>query len=723
MREHSHGFLYEKDSAGIVTITMDMDGPVNAMNAQYREAMAEIPDRLEAEQDLAGVILASAKPTFFAGGDLKELCAVPEGGEEAQFRTIEDCIKAPLRRLEKLPVPVVAAINGAALGGGLEICLACNHRIAVNDKRVVIGFPEVTLGLLPGAGGIVRSIHILGLDKALPFLMQGTRLRPAEALDAGFIDALVESVDELVPAAKAWIEANPDAATQPWDRKGHKIPGGDIWSPAIVATLAVAPAQNFRKTRGLLPAPERILAVAGDTMAVDFDTALRIESRGLAYLVTTPQAKNIITANFFQLNSVNSGASRPRDIAPTTVKKLGILGAGMMGQGIAYASACAGIAVVMTDVSAAAAAKGKAYSAALLDREIERGRKTERDKQAILDLITATDNYAALAGCDLIIEAVYEDLELKAQVTRDAQQFLQDGGVFATNTSTLPITRLAEACDFAENYIGIHFFSPVERMPLIEIICGAKTSEETLARAFDYIRQIRKTPIVVNDSLGFFTSRVFGTFMDEGARLLVEGVDPVLIDALAKQVGMPVGPLAVQDEVSQELTRKVAQTHRQMGVFCTLGDNSCNAAVSETLIQEYGRGGRHHGGGYYEYAADGSKTIWPPLYELYHKPEVALPHRDIQDRILFRQVVESLKCLQEGVLRSVADGNVGSLLGIGAPVWTGGFLQLVNTYECDGETGLQAFISRCDQLAARYGERFAAPAIVRETLAAGGCFE
>ena len=723
MREHIHGFLYEKDSDGIVTITMDMDGPVNAMNEQYRRAMSEIPARLEAEQDLTGVVLASAKRTFFAGGDLKELCAVPKGGEEAQFRTIEDSIKAPLRRLEKLPVPVVAAINGAALGGGLEICLACNHRIALDDKRVVLGFPEVTLGLLPGGGGVVRSIHMLGLEKALPFLLEGTRLEPTQALQAGFVDGLVNSADELVPAAKAWIKAHPDAATQPWDCKGHKIPGGDIWNPAVVGKLAIAPALNFRKTRGLLPAPERILAVAGDTLAVDFDTALRIESRGLAYLVTTPQAKNIITTNFFQLNSVNSGASRPGDIAPTAVKKVGILGAGMMGQGIAYASASAGIEVVLTDITASAAEKGKAYSAALLDRQIERGRKTAQDKQKILDRITATDNYAALAGCDLIVEAVYEDLELKAQVTRDAQQFLAEDGVFATNTSTLPISRLAEACDVAENYIGIHFFSPVDRMPLIEIICGAKTSEETLARAFDYARQIRKTPIVVNDSLGFFTSRVFGTFMDEGARLLVEGVDPVLIDALAKQVGMPVGPLAVQDEVSQELTRKVAETHRQMGVFCSLGDNSCNAAVSETLIKEYGRGGRHHGGGYYEYATDGSKKIWPPLYELYHKPEVALPHQDIKDRILFRQVVESLKCLEEGVLRSVADGNVGSLLGIGAPAWTGGFLQLVNTYEYDGASGLQAFVTRCNQLAERYGDRFAAPKILRETLEAGKCFE
>ena len=723
MSENIHGFIYQKDADGIVTITMDMDGPVNAMNAQYRQAMAEVLRKLTAERELTGVVLASAKKTFFAGGDLQELCAVPRGGEEAQFHTIEDDIKAPLRQLEKLPVPVVAAINGAALGGGLEICLACNHRIAQDHPGLVIGFPEVTLGLLPGAGGVVRTIHMLGLEKALPILMEGKRMKAAQALEAGMVDALVQSAEELVPAAKGWIKENPQAAVQPWDQRGHRIPGGDVWSPAITALLAVAPATNFQRTRGLLPAPERILAVAGDVMAVDFDTALRIESRGLAYLVTTPEAKNLISSQFFQLNRVKSGASRPRDIEPTAVTRVGILGAGMMGQGIAYASARAGIKVVLTDTSIAAAEKGRTYSARLMDKEIERGRATAAEKDAVLSRIRATNDYAALNGCDLIVEAVFEDVALKAQVTRDAQKLLAAGGVFATNTSTLPITRLAEACDSPENYIGIHFFSPVEKMPLIEIICGEQTSDTTLAKAFDYARQIGKLPIVVNDSLGFFTSRVFGTYLDEGARLLVEGLDPVVIDAMGKQVGMPVGPLTVQDEVSQKLTCEVAETHRALGVFGSLGDNSCNSAVAETLIKDHGRGGRHHGGGYYEYAEDGSKHIWPGLYTLYHNPEVQLPHQDIKDRLLFRQVVESLKCLQEGVLRSVADGNIGSLYGIGAPSWTGGFLQMVNTYEFGGETGLQAFIMRCEQLAETYGDRFSVPEVVYETLNAGKTFE
>ncbi|MBR9909197.1 MAG: 3-hydroxyacyl-CoA dehydrogenase [Gammaproteobacteria bacterium] len=722
MSETIHGFIYHKDADGIVTITMDMDGPVNAMNEQFRLAMGEIPARLEAEEGLTGVVIASAKKTFFAGGDLKELSSVPKGGEEEQFRTIEDRIKAPLRRLEKLPVPVVAAINGAAMGGGLEICLAANHRVIWNSPKVMVALPEVTLGLLPGGGGIVRSIHMLGLEKALPLLLEGTRLGPTKAVEVGLADQLVDSLDDLVPVAKAWIKANPDAWAQPWDIKGHKIPGGDVWNPAITGLLSVAPAMTFKKTRGLLPAPERILAVAGDTMAVDFDTACRIESRGLAYLITTKEAKNIITSGFFQMNSINSGASRPQGIAPGKVKKVGVLGAGMMGQGIAYSSALAGIEVVLKDISLEAAEKGKAYSAGLLDKQIKRGRKTEADKNQLLGRIKASADYADLQGCDLIIEAVFEDIELKASVTRAAEPLLAAGGVFGSNTSTLPITQLAEASAKPENFIGVHFFSPVDKMPLVEIICGEKTSAETLAKAFDYARQIKKTAIVVNDSLGFYTSRVFGTYMDEGARLLQEGLDPVLIDAMGKQVGMPVGPLTVQDEVSQELSRKAAETHRAMGVFGSKGDLSVNIKMAELLVNEYGRGGRYHGGGYYEYPADGDKYVWPKLNELFYKPEVALPQQDIKDRILLRQVIESLKCLQEGVLRSVADGNVGSLLGIGAPTWSGGFLQVVNTWEHGDQIGLEAFAARAKELEERYGERFALPAIVAEKIANGATF-
>ena len=712
MSESIHGFIFDKDSDGIVTITMDLDGPVNAMNDQYRLGIEETISKLEAEVGMTGIVLASAKSTFFAGGDLKELASIPRGEEANQFQIIETRIKGPLRRLEKLQVPVVAAINGAALGGGLEICLACNYRVMWNSPKVVIGLPESTLGLLPGAGGVVRSVHLLGLEKALPLLLEGTKLRPPQAHAVGYASELVDELNDLVPAAKRWIKANPSAWKQPWDTDGHSIPGGDISSPKIRALLDAAKVQTLAKTRGLLPAPERILSVASDIVTVDFESACRMESRGLAYLIGTPEASNVITSGFFQMNSINSGISRPKDIAPTKVKKIGILGAGMMGQGIAYSSAAVGIEVVLKDISQAAADKGKAYSAALLDKQIKRGRKTEADKTAFLGLIKPTDDYAD-----------FFNLALKAQVTKEAEPYLAEGGVFGSNTSTLPITQLAAASTKPDSYIGIHFFSPVDKMPLIEIICGEQTSDTALAKAFDYARQIRKTAIVVNDALGFFTSRVFGTFMDEGARLLVEGLDPVLIDAMGKQVGMPVGPLAVQDEISQELTRKAAEMHREMGVFCSLGDNSVNAEVSEKLIADYSRGGRFHGGGYYEYPKGGEKYIWPTIYELYHKPQVSMPEQDIKDRILFRQVIESLKCLQEGVLRSVADGNVGSILGIGAPLWTGGFIQFVNTYEYGSETGLAAFISRCNELAENYGERFAAPLIVAQKLQAGELFE
>ncbi len=476
------------------------------------------------------------------------------------------------------------------------------------------------------------------------------------------------------------------------------------------------PAMLRQKTRGLLPAPEQIMDVAFQATYLDFDTAQIIESRAMAYLVGTPQAKNMITTFFFQLNQINGGASRPKDIPPTDTKKVGILGAGMMGQGIAYVSAMAGIAVVLKDITQEAAEKGKAYSEKLLAKRVSRGKMDEAKKQAVLGLIKPTADNDDLAGCDLIIEAVFENIELKHKITKSTEKYLAENGVWGSNTSTLPITQLAEASDKPDNFVGIHFFSPVDKMPLVELIAGEKTSDETLAKAFDYTLKIRKTPIVVNDSLGFFTSRTFGTYLDEGVLLLNEGLHPVLIDNLGKAVGMPVGPLAVHDEVSLELTRKAGVTWADMGVQDKWGDGSVMRSVISTMVGEHERGGRHHGGGFYEYHQDGSKNIWPPLFELYHKPEVQMSHDDIKDRLLFRQVIETLRCFETGVLRTVADGNIGSVMGIGAPPWTGGFLQFVNTY------GLEKFVARCDELADVYGERFNAPQIVHEKISAGEQF-
>ena len=703
-------FHYDKDDAGIVTVTMDMTGPVNAMNAEYQTAMTETVERLEAETDLRGVVFASAKKVFFAGGDLNDLVKVQPEEVEQFFQGLQ-ATKAVLRRIEKLPVPVAAAINGAALGGGFEIALCCNYRVAWNDRSVQLGLPEVTLGLLPGGGGVVRMTRLLGLAAALPYLTEGTRVTPDKALAAGMIHATVDTLEELVPNAKAWILAQEDiqaAATQPWDTKGYKVPGGGINSPGVSQLVMIAPAMLYSKTRGLLPAPARILDCAVEALRLDFDEALTVESRGLANLVITPVAKNMISTFFFGLNKINGGASRPKGVDKRPTQKVGILGAGMMGQGIAYSSAMAGIQVVLKDISVDAAEKGKAYTEKLLAKRVAKGRMTEEKKQAVLDLILPTASNQDLQGCDLIIEAVFENMKLKHQITAELEGYLTEDGVWGSNTSTLPITQLADGSGKPENFIGIHFFSPVDKMPLVEIICGEKTSDEALAKAFDYTVQIKKTPIVVNDSLGFFTSRTFGTYLDEGVRLLDEGLHPVKIDNLGKAVGMPVGPLSVYDEVSMELSRKASATWEEMGVVDKWGDGSVARKVVGIMIDEHGRGGRYHGGGFYQYHEDGSKEIWSGLYDIFYKPEVSIDDQEVKDRLLFRQVIEALKCLESGVLRSEEDGNIGSIMGIGAPPWTGGLLQFVKTY------GYGNFVSRCEALAAKYGDRFNPPQIAKD---------
>ena len=628
-------FKYEKDANGIVTITMDMTGPVNAMNVEYNTAMTETVDRLEAEEGLTGVVFASAKKTFFAGGDLNSLLSVQKGDEEAFFIGNME-LKDRLRRLEKLPVPVVSAINGAALGGGLEICLSTNYRIAYNHKSVQLGLPEVTLGLLPGGGGVVRLVNMLGLETALPYLMEGKKVTPEKALKAGIINEVVNTLDELVPRAKAYIleqKGNEDAATQPWDKKGFRIPGGNAGSPKLAQLLMMAPAMLSQKTRGLLPAPEQILNCATEAARLDFEAAMKIEGRGLTYLVTTPEAKNMINTFFFQMNKVNGGASRPKGVEQQITKKVGVLGAGMMGQGIAYVSAMAGIEVILKDISVEAAEKGKSYSVKLLDKAISRGRMTEEKKQQILGLIKPTADNKDLQGCDLIIEAVFENIELKNKITSSTEQYLSEGGVWGSNTSTLPITQLAEASSNPKNFIGVHFFSPVDKMPLVEIICGDETSDETLAKAFDYSRQIKKTPIVVNDSLGFFTSRTFGTYFDEGVRAVVEGANPLRVDSLGKAIGMPVGPLTVHDEVSLELTLKASKTWADMGVTNKWGEQDALTEMVEFMVVQNGRGGRHHGGGYYDYT--NGKTIWPGLVDKYYNENYEISDEDIKDRLLF----------------------------------------------------------------------------------------
>ncbi|AHC37336.1 3-hydroxyacyl-CoA dehydrogenase [Pseudomonas fluorescens] len=708
---------YEKGQDQIAVLTLDMPGQsANTMNAVYREAMAATVARLEAEKHtLAGVIVTSAKKTFFAGGDLNELIKVDKAHAKDFYDSVL-VLKAQLRRLETLGKPVVAAINGAALGGGWEICLACHHRVALDNPSVQLGLPEVTLGLLPGGGGVVRMVRMLGLEKALPYLLEGKKVRPQQALQAGLIDELAADLDELLAKSRAWILANPEAK-QPWDTKTFQIPGGTPSNPKVAQMLAIAPSILRSKTNGCFPAPENILSAAVEGAQVDFDTAHLIETRYFTELVTGQVAKNMIGTFWFQLNEINAGRSRPQGFATYVTRKVGVLGAGMMGAGIAYVSASAGIDVVLKDISLAAAEKGKAHTAALLDKKVSRGQLTAGQRESILARIHPTQDDADLGGCDLIIEAVFEDRDLKAKVSAAAHRVVGSDAVIASNTSTLPISGLATAVPDPGKFIGLHFFSPVDKMPLVEIIKGAHTSEETLARGFDFVLQIKKTPIVVNDSRGFFTSRVFGTFTNEGIAMLGEGVAAPMIETEARKAGMPVGPLAVSDEVSLSLMSHIRQqTAKDLQAEGKTVPTHPATVVIDLLVNEYKRGGKAAGGGFYEYPAGGQKHLWPELKARFERADQQIPAQDVRDRLLFIQAIETVRCVEEGVLMSTADANVGSIFGIGFAAWSGGALQFINQY------GLNDFIARSRYLAEQYGERFTPPALLLEKAARGEVF-
>ena len=697
---------YQKDQDNIVTLLLDSTGQsANTMNAEFRTSLKEVTEKLVAETDLAGVIFASAKSTFFAGGDLDELIqATPDHAEEF-FHMVEG-IKGYLRKIETLGKPVVAAINGAALGGGWEIALSAHHRIALNDPKIKLGLPEVTLGLLPGAGGVVKMVRLLGLQNAFPFLMEGKQFDVKKGVSLGLIHDTADNAEDLLAKARAWIKANPKAQ-QPYDVKGYKIPGGDPRTPAVAQVLAIAPAMLRDKTKGCYPAPEAIMAAATEGAQVDVDTALRIESRYFTLLATGQVSKNMIGTFWFGLNAIKAGHSRPEGIPAWKASKVGVLGAGMMGSGIAYAAAVKGIPVVLKDVTIEAAEKGKAYSQSLLEKSVSRGRITAEKKDQVLSLITASADAKDLQGCDLIIEAVFENQELKAKVTQEAEAQLAAGGIFASNTSTLPITDLAKASKDDTHFIGLHFFSPVDKMQLVEIIKGKNTSAETLARAYDFVQQIAKTPIVVNDSRGFFTSRVFGTFIQEGMRLVTEGVHPAKIEMAALKAGMPVGPLAIQDEVSLTLTEHITKETRK--ALQAEGKNLPESPVEELvewMIHSENRKGKAAGAGFYEYPQGGKKHLWDGLSKWQKANDIS--EQEMIDRILFVQALDTVRCMQEGVLESVVDANIGSIFGIGFAPWTGGAIQFLNQY------GLQKAVARAKELEAKYGERFAVPALLQE---------
>ncbi|WP_353809419.1 3-hydroxyacyl-CoA dehydrogenase NAD-binding domain-containing protein [Agromyces sp. SYSU T00194] len=700
---------WERDEDGIVTLTLDdPDATVNTMNDAYTESMGIVVDRLEAElDDVTGVILASAKSSFFAGGDLRQLMqGSPETAAE-QTAHVER-VKGDLRRLEKLGKPVVAAINGTALGGGLEVALAAHHRVVADVKGTRLGLPEVTLGLLPGGGGITRTVRMLGLQPALTkVIMTGTKFTPAGALEVGIVDEVVPTVDELIPAAKAWIAANP-VAVKPWDEKGFRIPGGGPNSPSVASMLPAMAANVRKQVKGApMPAPRAALAAAVEGALVDFDTASTIETRYLTSLTVGQVAKNMINAFFFDLQKINAGASRPDGYPTFTATKVGVIGAGMMGAAIAYVSAKAGIDVVLKDVSIEAARRGKGYAERIEAKALSRGKTTPEKSAALLARITPSADPADFAGVDLVIEAVFESVDVKQAVFQEIEDVVEPDAVLGSNTSTLPITELSTGVKRPDDFIGIHFFSPVDKMPLVEIVRGRNTGDEVLAKTFDYVLQIRKTPIVVNDNRGFFTSRVIGRYIDEAVAAVGEGVSPATVEQASLQAGYPAGALQLLDELTITLTQKIREETKKAAIAEGKGWTEHGAeAVVDRMVDELGRKGRSTGGGFYDYDADGRRVgLWPGLADAFGSG-TEVPFDDLKERMLFAEAIDTVRCFDEGVLTSVADANIGSIYGIGFPAWTGGVIQYINQYE----GGLPGFVARARELAAAYGPHFEPPA-------------
>ncbi|WP_436496131.1 3-hydroxyacyl-CoA dehydrogenase NAD-binding domain-containing protein [Actinokineospora sp. HUAS TT18] len=716
-------FKWESDADGIVTLTMDDPGQsANTMNETFRVSLAATVDRLESEKDsITGVVLTSAKKTFFAGGDLKLMSKA--GPADAQAIT-DQCngMKRDFRRLETLGKPVVAAINGAALGGGLELALATHRRIALDVKGSEIGLPEVSLGLLPGGGGTVRVPRLIGIQNALlNVLLQGQRNKPAKAKEIGLVDEVVSTPEELISSAKAWIKANP-AAQQPWDVKGFKIPGGTPSHPAFAANLPAFPANLRKQLKGApMPAPRNILATVIEGCQVDVDTATKIETQYFVDLVIGQVSKNMTKAFFFDLQAINKGNSRPDGQPQWQAQKVAVLGAGMMGAGIAYSSARAGIEVVLKDVTLEAAEKGKAYSEKILAKAVSRGKLTQEKADEVLARITPTADPADVAGVDLVVEAVFESPELKKKVFGEIEDLVAPDALLGSNTSTLPITLLSEGVKRQEDFIGLHFFSPVDKMPLLEIVVGEKTSDVALAKAFDYALQIKKTPIVVNDSRGFFTSRVIGTFINEAVAMVGEGVAPSSIEQAGLQAGYPAAPLQLLDELTFTLPRKIRE-ETKAAIIAAGGtwDTHPSETVLDRLIDEFDRKGRSSGAGFYEYDDEGKRVgLWAGLADAFKVDGVDVPLRDMQERMLFAEALETVKCFDEGVLRTIPDANIGSIFGIGFPPWTGGVIQYINGYE----GGLAGFVARSRELADRYGARFTPPASLVEKAEKGEIYK
>ncbi|MBT4904282.1 MAG: 3-hydroxyacyl-CoA dehydrogenase [Flavobacteriaceae bacterium] len=708
--EHIKNDLFEfevgTDGIGILSINQ-VNNPTNLFSTEFITAYIELANQVVADKEIKGMILTSGRSMFMPGADLRELQTMGNDPQKTFDGTMQ--MHQALRALETAGKPFVAAINGTAMGGGLELCLTCHHRIVLNSVKIKLGFPEAKVGLLPAGGGNSKVPYLLGIQNSLMYLLQGKEVRPAQALKDGLIDDLAESQEELIQKAKDWILANPNPV-QPWDNKKHRVPGGDVWSANGVQTLVGAAGNLSKMAHGNYPAQNYIIKVIHDGLPITIDRALEIEARYFIKLLASKEAKNMIRTGFMELQKAKKGIARPKTEPAYEIKKLGILGAGMMGAGIAYVSAKAGMDVVLKDVSQEGAEKGKAYSKAILDKAISKNRSTPEKAEALLSKIEATTDPASMKDCDLVIEAVFEDPKLKAIVTAETEAVLGADKVYASNTSTIPITELAKASSRPANFIGIHFFSPVEKMPLVEIIVGEKTEAKAIAAAVDYTVAIGKIPIVVNDSRGFYTSRCFGTFVSEGSFMVEEGVPAAMVENVAKGEGMAVGPLAVIDEVTLTLGLHVYESDPTPNKPAF---QERSYKMQKDLVDNHGRKGKKWGAGFYDYPKGSPKKLWPGLAEKYNSNVAYLDKETVGKRILHRQAIEAFKCLEEGVLKSVVDGDLGSVLGWGFPIFTGGALSYIDF------VGMQQFVAECDDFSSRFGARFAVPDALRALSEAG----
>ncbi|OYX31173.1 MAG: 3-hydroxyacyl-CoA dehydrogenase [Caulobacterales bacterium 32-69-10] len=710
-------FKIEIDDDGIALVKFNVPG--RSMNTITAKVMAELPqlvERLKTDPAIKGAVLTSGKDNgFCAGADLTELAAQAGSGSPTQAFEIMYGLNKSLRGLETCGKPVAAAINGLALGGGFEIVLACHYRVAGDSAKIQLGLPEGKVGLMPGGGGTQRVTRMIGVMAAGPILLESKILRPKDALGQGLINEVV-AVGSEVEAAKAWVKAKGDAV-QPWDKRDYRLPGGGPYTASGSQVFIAGNAMLRKSTFGNYPAQLNMMKAVYEGVQLPMDAALRVESRYFVKTMLTPQAKGMIRSLFVSMQELGKGVARPANVPPTDIKKVAVLGAGMMGAGIAYVQAMAGIETVLIDVKQEAADKGKAHVEELLKKRVGRGQMTDEKMAATLALVTATTDYALVKGSDLVVEAVFENRQIKAEVTRKAEAELSQEAVFGSNTSTLPITGLAEASARPERFIGVHFFSPVDKMMLVEIIKGEQTGDEATAAAIDYVLKIKKTPIVVHDSRGFYTSRCFMTFLQEGMEMLIEGIAPAIIDNVGRMTGMPRGPLEMTDDVALDLAHKIVeQTAKDLGDAYTPG---LMDALLQKLVVDLGRYGRKNGKGFYDYPESGPKRLWPGLSEIarvkVNETDPALVE-EIKTRLLYRQAVEAARCFEEGVVTDARDADVGAILGWGFAPWTGGPLSLIDA------VGAKAFVETCDRLAAAYGDRFAPPNLLREMAANGGSF-